>query len=146
MNTEAKNQNPRSNTYLLAAWLLSLAAFCISLYSSEILKYQVCHLCWYQRICLYPLVVLLGMASFRNDTNIIPYALPLPVIGAFFGLYQYLQQMIPGFAPIEFCSTTAPCSAIHFKWLGFITFPLLGLITCVLLIISLTLAKRCRCD
>ena len=132
----------KANTYLLIAWIISVGAFCISLYSSEILKYNVCHLCWYQRICLYPLVILLGIASFKNDCKIIPYAMPFPSIGSLFALYQYLEQMIPGFEPIKLCSIQAPCSITHFKWLGFITFPFLSLITCITLIIMLSLAKR----
>ena len=139
--TQHKTES-ETNIYLLFAWLISFAAFCISLYSSEILKYTVCHLCWYQRICLYPLVILLGMASFKNERHIIPLALPLPIIGAFFGLYQYLEQMIPGFAPIEFCSIKAPCSAIHFKWLGFVTYPFLSLMSCLTLIVILIIARR----
>lgn|SRR3990167_4139806 len=123
--------------YLFFAWLIALIAMLATLFASEILKLPVCVLCWYQRICLYPLVVLLGTAAYRDDKNIILYATPFPVIGFFFALYQYLEQMIPNFSPISFCTQNISCSTIHFKWLGFITFPFLSMLACVFIFILL---------
>jgi disulfide bond formation protein DsbB len=109
-----------------------------TLFFSEIVQWPVCPLCWYQRIALYPLVILLGMAAYKNDRAIIPYAMPFPLIGLFFAVYQYLEQMIPGFSPIEFCKDGAvSCSTIHLKLLGFITIPFLGAIACVMILILL---------
>ena len=119
--------NHKANTAVLFAWLIALIGMSLSLYASEIAHWEVCKLCWYQRICLYPLVLLLGMSAFKNDTAIVPYALPLPILGALFSLYQYLEQMIPGFSPVSFCTITAPCSVTHFKIWGFITIPLISL-------------------
>src|SRR4051794_33697473 len=88
---------------LFIAWIIALAATLITLYSSEILKIPVCHLCWYQRIAMYPLAVILGIAVYRDDRRIAIYAIPLLVFGALFAAYQYLQQMFPSFNPINFC-------------------------------------------
>lgn len=115
---------------LFIAWLIALAAMLSTLFASEILKWPVCVLCWYQRICIYPLVILLGIAAFRDDKTIIPYALPFSIIGFLFAAYQYAEQMIPGFAPIEFCTQNLPCSAIHIKLFGFVTLPFLSVMAC----------------
>ena len=101
----------------------------------------VCHLCWYQRICLFPQVLLLGIGAFRGETQVVIYAIAFPIIGGLFALYQYLEQMLPGFSPIKMCTVGGDCSVIHFKWLGFITFPLLSLFACVILVILLWLAR-----
>lgn len=113
---------------LYFAWLCSLFGTLLSLYLSEMLNWPICALCWYQRICLYPLTIILGMACFRNDNRIAIYTLPLTLLGIVFSLYQYLEQMIPGFAPIDVCGTTGPsCSHIDWIWAGFVTLPLISL-------------------
>ena len=126
---------------LFFAWVISLSALIITLYSSEIRNVPVCHLCWYQRIMLYPLAIILGIAIFRDDLKIYIYALPLSLIGALFALYQYLLQMFPKFAPISFCSTGPSCSDIHLQIFGFITFPLLSLIAALLISALLLISK-----
>src|SRR3990167_2961185 len=122
---------------LFFAWFIALIAMLSTLFASEILNWTVCPLCWYQRIAIYPLVILLGIAAYRNETVVIPYALPFPVIGFLFAVYQYCEQMIPGFAPIDFCKQGVDCSAIHLKLLGFITLPLLSALSCLLIFILL---------
>src|SRR6266481_6127713 len=120
---------------LLLAWVIALTATFITLYMSVALQWSVCPLCWYQRIGLYPLCVILAIAVYRDDRQIYIYAIPLAAISAFFGLYQYLQQMIPGFEPIHFCTAGAPaqdCSAITWQLFGFITLPFLSLISSVI--------------
>lgn len=128
---------------LFVAWCIALLAMSVSLYGSEVLHLSVCHLCWYQRICLYPLVLVLGVAVFRGDAAVVPYAIGLPIVGGVFALYQYLEQMIPGFAPIKMCVAGGDCSEIHFQWLGFITYPLLSLFACVAIIILLLMVRHC---
>ncbi len=130
------------NYSLYFAWLISLIGTLATLYLSEVLAWPVCHLCWYQRICLFPLTIILGIACFRDDKHIVPYILPLPIIGAVFSLYQYLEQMIPGFAPINVCGAGPSCSDIHLQLLGFITLPLLGLIGFLVQAAFLWLARR----
>lgn len=119
--------------YLFLAWLIALIAFGSSLFASEFLHWPVCNLCWYQRIAIYPLVVLLGIAAYRNDQHIIPYAKIFCVIGLCFALYQYAEQMIPGFAPIELCTQSIPCAETPIKWLGFVTMPLLSVVACAMM-------------
>ena len=135
--------NIEPNIPLALAWLLSFFAFALTLYGSEILHYPVCTLCWYQRICLYPLVILLGIAAYENDHTIARYALPFPVIGGVFAMYQYLEQSFPhvvNFIPL--CSVDVPCSTKHINLFGFITYPLLSFIACIMLTVLLMLAKK----
>jgi disulfide bond formation protein DsbB len=136
------SEEDKMYSYLFIAWFFALFATLLSLYSSEVLKMSVCTLCWYQRVCLYPLVWILGVACFRGDGCIIPSVIWSPILAAVFGMYQYLEQMIPGFAPIKLCSAGADCSVIHIQVFGFITFPLLTVIIGVLITASLLLAKH----
>ncbi|RSL35101.1 disulfide bond formation protein B [Salibacterium salarium] len=113
---------------LYAAWLVSVVATFGSLYFSEVLGYVPCEFCWYQRIAMYPLVILLGIAAFYNDTKIVGYVLPLSIIGSLVSIYHYLMQKIPGFAPIEPCADGVPCQVQYVNALGFITIPFLALV------------------
>ena len=111
---------------LYFAWLCSLIGTLLSLFLSEMLHWPICALCWYQRICLYPLVIILGIACFRSDNRIALYTLPLTILGILFAAYQYLEQMIPGFSPIDVCGTGPSCSHIDWMWGGFVTLPLVS--------------------
>lgn len=127
---------------LYFAWLIACVCLVATLFASELFKMEVCHLCWYQRVCIYPLAVILGIACFTSDFKVIKYALPLTILGFLFGLYQYLEQMIPGFAPINLCSAQGPsCNIIHFQWLGFITFPFLSMVATLLMAILLCISR-----
>lgn len=116
----------KSAVYL--AWLLAILGTFLSLILSNIYHWEICHLCWYQRACLYPLVIILGIACFRKDNAIGIYTLPITIIGFLLSLYQYMEQMIPGFAPIDVCGSGPSCSNIHMQLLGFITLPFISLL------------------
>ncbi len=113
---------------LYLGWLLALIATLGSLYFSEVRHFVPCTLCWYQRILMYPLVILLGIASYRQDRTIVPYILPLTLLGIGVALFHYLDQKIPGFGPPGLCNSGVPCSAQYIDWLGFISIPLLSLV------------------
>ena len=118
---------------LFLAWLIALITMLATLAMDQVLRWPVCLLCWYQRVAIYPLVILLGIAVYRDDRHIIPYALPFCVIGFLLALYQYLEQMVPGFAPISVCTESLPCNIVHVAWLGFITLPFLSMLVCLVL-------------
>jgi disulfide bond formation protein DsbB len=126
---------------LYFAWLIALTCLLGSLYSSEILKMPVCLLCWYQRIALYPLALILGIATYRDDRAVIHYALPLSLLAMLIALYQYLMQMFPTLFPLQLCGLGPSCYAMHFKLLGFITYPFLSLLTAVLITAFIVLAS-----
>lgn len=118
------SEDAKFNLYF--AWLFSLIATGGSLYFSEIAGFVPCELCWIQRIFMYPLVILLGIACFRGDKHIIPYVFPLTIIGGGFSIYHYLEQKAGG-VPSICAGNGVPCSGEYINWFGFITIPLLAL-------------------
>lgn len=122
---------------LSAAWLVAIIATLGSLSFSEILGYTPCELCWYQRILMYPLAVILGIAVFRGERQVIWYALPLAVPGMLLAGYHYLYQKLPVLQQARECTGAVSCSDQSAQWLGFITIPLLSFTA--FLIISTTL-------
>ncbi|WP_248924626.1 disulfide oxidoreductase [Paenibacillus hamazuiensis] len=126
---------------LYLAWVVSLIATGGSLFMSEVLGYIPCKLCWLQRICMYPLVVLLGRASYLNDRKQIGYVLPLSIIGGCISLYHYAEQKIPGFAKLLPCTAGVPCNVDYLDWWGVVTIPLLALIAFVLITVILLIGR-----
>ena len=128
---------------LYLAWVVALFATLGSLYFSEVRGFVPCVLCWFQRIMMYPLVVVLGVAAFRGDLGGRGYALPLAVIGWVVALIQNLEGwgVIQTLKVCGVGQTTAGCDA---KWPIFgdsltsvsnvITIPLLALIAFTLII------------
>ncbi|MNO99046.1 Disulfide bond formation protein C [compost metagenome] len=130
-------------TYALyLAWLVSIVATCGSLYLSEVLLFEPCRLCWFQRIFMYPQVILLGVASYKDDRKIISYILPLSIIGGCISIYHYLEQMVPAFSKIAPCTVGIPCNVDYLNWFGFITIPLLALIAFVMIICILLTGRK----
>lgn len=125
---------------LLGSWLIALIAFAVTLYSSIYLLMPVCHLCWYQRICIYPLVIILGIGAYINDRKAAVYSLPLITIGMILSLYQYILQWFPQLESIGVCGLGPKCSDVHMKYWGFITYPLLSFIACLFIFIGLLIA------
>ncbi len=113
------------NLYL--AWLVALVAMLGSLYFSEVRHFVPCTLCWYQRILMYPLAIVLGIASYRQDNGVRNYVLPLSVLGMLFATYHVLEQNIPGFGSPALCRAGVPCNLHYIQWLGFISIPVLSL-------------------
>ena len=127
---------------LYLAWLVALTATLGSLYFSEIRGFVPCELCWIQRIFMYPLSIILGIAVFTDDRTVKKYVLPLTIIGGFISLYHYLVQKVPGFADIKPCVQGVPCSAQYINWLGFVTIPFLALTAFTLITVLLWNVKR----
>ena len=99
-----------------------------SLFFSEVMKFAPCDLCWFQRLCIYPMgfVILTGLYLKSKET--VYFLIPLAVSGLGFSLYHNLvyYKIIEVIVP---CSATAPCTQQHIQWLGFITIPLLSAVS-----------------
>jgi disulfide bond formation protein DsbB len=106
---------------LLLAWIVAIVTTVGSLIFSVHFKFLPCELCWYQRICMYPLVVVLGVGWFRRDRKVWMTAAPFVVIGAIIALYHWLVERVPSFAESSSCSIFVPCSSPYFEKLGYIT-------------------------
>ncbi len=116
------------NYGLYLAWLVAIVATAGSLYFSEVRHFIPCTYCWYQRILMYPLVIILGIASYRQDKGIAVYTLPLGIIGLGIALYHYLGQKMPELFSTGGCSAGVPCSHMYINWWGFVTIPFLSLL------------------
>ncbi|MNN61774.1 Disulfide bond formation protein C [compost metagenome] len=126
---------------LYLAWLVSIVATAGSLYLSEVMLFEPCRLCWFQRIFMYPQVILLGIAAYREDRNIIRYLLPLNIIGGCISLFHYADQKIPGFSRVAPCRVGVPCNVDYLDWFGFITIPLMALVAFILITVFLILGR-----
>lgn len=127
---------------LYAAWLVALASTLGSLYFSEVRHLVPCVLCWYQRVLMYPLVVVLGIACYRREPGIRGYVLPLSAVGAVVALYQVLEQHVPALGIPGACRLAVPCSAVHVDWLGFITLPFLSFVAFAVITLLLAAGRR----
>jgi disulfide bond formation protein DsbB len=108
---------------LLAAWIATLG----SLYFSEVRHYIPCRLCWFQRILMYPLAILIPVGLLRRDGQLALYILPLAVPGILVATYHYLLQKTDLFEESAACLVTVPCSVDYINWFGFVTIPFLAL-------------------
>lgn len=137
------NKKSSFQEYILYfAWVVALVATLGSLYFSEIKGFIPCEFCWYQRILMYPLVIIIGLAVFEQNRNIKKYVLPFSVIGMGVSFYQYLMQKVPGFAPAKACVGGIPCDGQYINWLGFITIPLLAFIAFTLITVLMIILRK----
>jgi disulfide bond formation protein DsbB len=132
------------NKSLLLSWLAAVIATLGSLYLSEVLHFIPCTLCWYQRIFMYPLAIILGIAFYRNDKDIYRYTLPLSIIGMLISGYHILLQKVPYLQQFEMCKTGVPCSKDYLNLLGFITIPMMAFTAFTIITICLAMLARSR--
>lgn len=124
------------------AFTQALVATIGSLFLSEIVHLPPCLLCWYQRIAMYPLVVILGVGILRRDQKLYQYALPLAAIGWAIALYHSLLQwhIIPDrLAP---CVQGISCTTVQVHLLGFITIPFMSLVAFSIIVGALLVEWR----
>lgn len=107
---------------LLAAWV----ATCGSLFFSEVLGWVPCLLCWYQRILMYPLALVLAVGILRRDRGLPAYVLPLSLAGMGVSLYHYLL-IKTDWLPPPACAVGVPCTVDYIDWFGFINIPFMAL-------------------
>ncbi len=114
-----------------------------SLFYSEIAGYTPCKLCWYQRILMYPQVLLLGMAFLKKDKNIVDYSILLSGIGAAIALYHYLLQRgaVSEILPCSTVGYSVSCAKTFVMTYGYITIPLMAL-SAFCLVVLLMIAKN----
>ena len=118
---------------LLAAWVAMLG----SLYFSEVLKFIPCTLCWYQRILMYPLTVVILVGILRRDSGLPAYVLPFSILGIFVSSYHYLLQKTDLFQKGAVCTSSVPCTATWINWAGFITIPFLALTAFIIITLAM---------
>lgn len=115
-------------TFIFAAWLIAAFSSLSSLFFSEVMELIPCVLCWYQRIFMFPLAIILLMALFPLDTRIVKYAQPLTVIGMLFAAYHVL--LFYGVIPenLQPCDKGISCADASMELFGFLPIPILALV------------------
>ena len=108
------------------AALLAVGATLGSLYLSEIAHLEPCRWCWFQRIAMYPLALVLVVGWLRRDRGVHLYGLPMCLAGAAMSTWHYLLQHFPDLEGATTCSLTSPCT-VRYAWeFGFVVDPLHG--------------------
>ena len=132
--------NPR---LLFIGLAVSIVATLGSLFLSEVMHFIPCDLCWFQRIMMYPLTIILGIAYLRGEYQQTFYVLIFSIIGGLIALLHYLLQMLPSTSGAT-CGIV-PCTVDYLNWYGFITIPFLALVAFIIIgITSFTIWNRVR--
>jgi disulfide bond formation protein DsbB len=123
---------------LYFAWLISLVATFSSFYASEILNYKPCIFCWYQRMMMFPLVIILGVAAYKRNKEVISYVIALPLIGAFIAFVQSISSYfhITSF----FCKME--CMEESIKLFGFVDFSVASFLAFMMIFFLLVNARK----
>ena len=132
-----------NNTFLLyLCWIVAAVSLTGSLFFSEVMKFQPCVLCWYQRIAMYPLVILFGVGFFQEIKATIHFTIPLVFLGWAASVYHNLLHygIIPESASP--CQLGVSCSTVYVNWFGFITIPMLSFIAFSIILITLIILNR----
>ncbi len=122
------------------AFTVALVCTLGSMYLSEIEHFEPCRLCWFQRIAMYPLTVILGIAAWRRDRWIRPYVLTLAVTGILISIWHYTIQNFPSLESGGSCSLTAPCTADPLWVWGWATIPYMAMSGFALIITLMVVA------
>lgn len=118
---------------LWMAFALALGATLGSLYLSEIVHLIPCRLCWFQRIFMYPLVIVLGVAAKRRDTTVGLTTSILAGLGLLLSVYHYLLQHFPSLDSGA-CEVSTPCSAAYIWQWNFVSIPFMAASTFALIL------------
>lgn len=134
----------RTWALLFATWIVALAATLGALFIGEVLAKAPCYLCWHQRVFMFPLAIILGVASWRTDTGVAAYALPLALMGWLIAAVHLLLywNVIP--QAIEPCGSGPSCTGSSMAIFGSIPLPLLSLLAFTLIAAGLAALLRGR--
>jgi disulfide bond formation protein DsbB len=124
----------------LLGGIVAVLATAASLWYSEGAHFPPCELCWYQRIAMYPLAVVLPIAAFRRDHGIRPYGLALAGIGLAVSAWHNFIETFPHRDPGG-CDPTNPCTIRWVEGLGFWTIPRMAALCFILIIVALLLDR-----
>ncbi|MDX1776525.1 MAG: disulfide bond formation protein B [Desulfobulbales bacterium] len=129
-------------TILFLCWLVAGVSVLGSLFFSYVMEFAPCVLCWYQRIFLFPLAIILAVGLFPLDRNVVKYALPLAIAGWLTAAYHNL--LYAGLIPesIQPCSRGVSCTEEYIELFGFLSIPLLSLLSFTTIIALLLILSR----
>jgi len=124
-----QNQKDTNWNILFLCWLLVSVSALGSLFFSYVMEFAPCVLCWYQRIFLFPLVIILAIGLFPFDKKVVKYALPIAIAGWLTAAYHNL--LYAGIIPesIQPCSQGVSCTEEYINLFGFLSIPMLSLLS-----------------
>lgn len=123
----------KQQSILFFTWIVSIIATLGSLSFSVINHWTPCSLCWYQRIFMYPIVFIIGIAFYKNKIKDVIYVLPLSLIGMCISIYHILIQKVPALKETATQCGPVPCTGDYLNWFGFITIPMLAFVAFLLI-------------
>ncbi len=135
--------NTKVNSKIIfLCFLIATTATLGSLFFSEIMQFIPCNMCWYQRIFMYPLVFIFLVNLLYPDDKVFKYAFTLVFIGLLISIYHNLLMfgIIPESAVP--CASGVPCSTEYINWFGFVTIPLLSMVSYLAIFILLISMKK----
>lgn len=142
MTTKESNSQKNGLYLFFTCWAIAMISTLASLFFSEVMKFPPCTLCWYQRICMYPLVIIFAIGMCPLDKVTFRFAAPFVGAGWFFSVYHNLlhYKIIPESAAP--CSMGISCSTVYINWFGFLTIPMLSFISFSILSILMIIFYR----
>ncbi len=128
--------------FLFAAWLMATVSALGSLFFSEVMELPPCSLCWYQRIFMFPLPIILLRGLFPFDVQVVRYALPIAAVGWGIALYHTLLQL--GVIPetVAPCRQGVSCSSAQLELFGLVSIPMLSLLAFSAVVAALWILRR----
>lgn len=147
-----KRKNPGSkfvavlgNNGFKLAFIVAIASTLGSLFYSDILGYNPCKFCWFQRIFMYPQVILLGVALWKKDWIISYYSVILSTIGGLLALNHYILQTTgTSILPCSAVGYSVACSKVFVMHLGYITIPFMAFSAFLLMTLSMIFYRQTR--
>ena len=136
------NQKVINPMIIFGCFLIASVATLGSLFFSEVMEFVPCSMCWYQRIFMYPLVLIFLINLLYPDEKVFKYSLPLVLTGLLFAIYHNLLmwEIIPESAVP--CKQGVPCSTEYFEYFGFINIPFLSLFAYALILVLLLVGQN----
>ena len=142
MTAESPQRN--AGTPLFLAWLVALAATAGALFLGEVMGKTPCVLCWYQRIAMFPLVLVLGVGLYDGDVRSARYALPLAWAGWGLALYHCLLFWGVLSEALSPCRQGVSCADADLQVAGFVPIPLMSLMAFSAILVLLFWNRRSR--
>ena len=139
--TQANQKNTNWNILFLC-WLVTSVSVLGSLFFSYVMEFPPCVLCWYQRIFLFPLVIILAVGLFPYDKKVVKFSLPLAIAGWLTAAYHNL--LYAGIIPesIQPCTQGVSCTEEYIDLFGFMSIPMLSLLSFTAIITLLIILMR----
>lgn len=135
-----RSASERQWAALFVAWIVSLAATSGALFFGEVVGHEPCFLCWWQRVAMFPLVLILGLAAWRGDRSVVWSAAPLATGGAAVAAWHLLVYFDVAPVALQPCGAGPSCASGDMTIFGGVPLPLLALIAFAAILACLVFA------